>query len=658
MRRTVLAVHYQAIGPDMPFTLESALHYRRVKMLFDRGFLPDVDPAIQHPEGIRIREIDAVASEPVQAWLARWFPEHMPFPDRIRWIEAGWYCLGIPLLALALRIWTGSWLGGFTGGALYGVMLATVLRSTGQEISRENFALPFLMAAFVFAAASFRRVSLEDSVSPRQAERIPPVLFSFLFAVFMSFALTGWDMIQYVIAVITLGMSIHLIRTGPAADRRLIQLFRFLTGAVFLLGLLHPYHRFHGLAYSPLMIWMAGVCVAAARRDAGLSRLTSRGGGLALIIFAPVALVMLTGLTGAYGESYNHFGELLWAKIRFLNEKPDDPSLLTFYQRIMWTPALHSATWALTKWMFPLVLWVVLFAGSVAWLMTRKQPDPLARFWLLFFGVSVIAYVIFVRFHVFAGLGVAVCAGWMVAGLSLRGPVWRVAALLVAGLLIVAEARHTWTERERMGRPNVYYDEMQKLADWLRKEVAPEPVLANMGVSAYIGAYAKCPIVIHPKFEDPSIRRRLERYGEIMFGADELTLRDWMDDHDVRHIVYAKGEFADRQPEYQMRYFVNQLHPPDTVPARRFEQDDPSMRYFTRLWGNHKYVVYQSLDRDTEHRALLLANEGMAALQDGRLDEAEESAIESLGLDRQQSTALKVMRHVGSLREQGVQNTP
>ena len=30
--------------------------------------------------------------------------------------------------------------------------------------------------------------------------------------------------------------------------------------------------------------------------------------------------------------------------IRFLNLKPADPSLLDFNQRIMWTPALHSAT--------------------------------------------------------------------------------------------------------------------------------------------------------------------------------------------------------------------------------------------------------------------------------------------------------------------------
>ncbi len=669
IRRTVLEAQLAEIGEDMPFTLESALHYRRVKMMYDRGTLPVIDEAIQYPDGVRIREIDGVTSEPTQAFLARFFRGDIPFPSRIRWIEAGWYCLGIPLLALAIRIWTGSWVGGLAGGTLYALSIASVLRSTGQEISRENFAFPFLMAAFVFAACRLRvpsdhvldRARGHDGACP--SRDVPPVLFSLLFALFMAGALIAWDMVQYVIGFMALAMSLHVIRRGPDADRRLISLFSWLTLAVFLVGHLNTYHRFHGLPWSPLMLWLATTTLTA--HLTRLKSLTTHPPSTInhqpflhriVLIYLPVLLLLLIpDLTGSYGASYNHFAELLWAKIRFLNQKPEDPGLLNYYQRVMWVPALHSATWGLTKWLFPLALWIVLVAGAVAWPFSRKQPDPLIRFWLVFLGVSVVSYVFFVRFHIFVALSTAVLVGWLTARISLAGPVWRVAAVVLAGLVISVEARHTLDERIRMGRPNVYYDAMEELADWLREEIAPRPVLANMGISAYLAAYAKCPVAIHPKFEDPGIRKRLEHYGNLMFGADEQQLRDWMDELGINILVYAKGEFATTQPEYQMRYFANQMNPPDHVPARRFERDDETMRYFTRLWGNYKYVVYEALDGMSERRAAVLASSARNELLKGNLAGAEQFAIEALAIDRHQTDALEVMRHVGSLIEQGVE---
>ena len=376
------------------------------------------------------------------------------------------------------------------------------------------------------------------------------------------------------------------------------------------------------------------------------------------MVFGPAAFVLALGATGAYGSSYEHFAELLWAKIRFLNVKPDDPGLLTYYQRVMWVPALHSATWGLTKWMFPLLLWVVLFIAMAAWFDSLKRPDPLTSFWLIFFFVSVISYVFFVRFHVFAALSAAVLAGWLYGRYSGSSMALRGAVVLVLSFALMAEAGHTLREKKNMGRPNVYYAELDELADWLKEHVAPEPVVANMGVSAYIAAYGKCPIAIHPKFEDPTIRRRLKEFAECMFGTDEKSLRDWMDTIDTSYVVYAKGEFATEKPEYQMRYFVDRMNPPDNAPARRFEREDETMRYFKRLWGNRKYVVYQALTGVEQSAAQSAADSAMKALLEGRLPEAEELAIEALRVDRHQETALKVMRHVGSLMDQGVDVHP
>jgi len=655
VRREVLNVQFASVGADMPFTLESALHFRRVKMLFDRGQLPVIDEAIQHPEGIKIREIDSITSEPVQAFLAGLFPDSMSFSARIRWIESGWFCLSIPLLMIMMRVWTGSWLAGFISALLYAVSLASVLRSTGQEISRENFAMPWLVASYSCAALYLCR-----------PEMIRRSVWLFATGILLAMSLIAWDMIQYVLGLITLSVMAHILFRVKGFKKDVIKLYAAIVVSIFLVAVFHPYYRFHGLAYSPLMLWMIGVFIAGIYRQRHMSdsftpnnhvdsKLSWKTRWLypLLIMLGPVLLVLAVGLTGAYGTSYAHFAELLMAKIKFLNVKPADPSLMSYYQRIMWVPSLHSATWGLTLWLFPCTLWLSGLVAIVAVVITLKRPDPLIYHWILFFGVSVAAYILFFRFHVFVALAVAVLIGWMYGQMKDISILWRGLVLVVITFSIVIEARHTYEQRLAMGRPNVYYQELKELADWLREEVAPSPVLANMGVSAYIAAYGKCPIVIHPKFEDPSIRIRLQEYGELLFGSDEKSLRDWMDEHQVAYYVYSKGEFAKEKPEYQMRYFANMMNPPDSVPAKRFESDDQTLRYFTRMWGNRKYVVYKVISQQDESDAATVASQAMAALTSGELESAEVLAIEAVKLDRMQEDALRVLRHVGSLREQG-----
>lgn len=647
-RRLVVNTQFQIAGRSLPFTLESALHYRRAKILHDRGVLPEVDLAIQYPQGIRIREIDSIASEPVQVFLARLLPETMNFADKLRWIEAAWFCLSCPLLMLLLRIWTGSWMAGLFSGLLYAVSIAGVLRSTGLELARENFAIPLLLAGYVFAALYVQPSSLRYRG-----------LYGASAALFMGVSLIGWDMIQCVVMMITLGFSLHVLARGASLDRNLVKLLAWLFMGIIGVGILHPYYRYHGLLGSPLILWLAGILAFAwfqgLRRSGVADDARIRWLFPLSAIIGLVLLATLMGLGKNYSSSYGHFAELIWAKLKFLNVKPSDPGLLTFSQRIMWVPSLHSATWELTKWLFPFTFWVVLLVALAVLVRSRRRIDPMAAHWILFFGLSTLAYVFLVRFHVFVALSVSVLAGWLLGSCRTTTP-FAVRAMigLLLSFSVMAEANHTISQKEQMGRPNVYYNELEELAVWLREHVAPEPVLANMGVSAFIAAYGKCPVVLHPKFEDRFIRDRMEQYGHMMFGGSEKELRDWMDELGVKYLVYGKGEFASVSPDMQMRYFVNRMNPPDWVAARKFEREDSSLRYFTRVWGNRKYVAYSMLSRADEDASVALADEALSFLQHGRLDDAESLAVRALALDAGQSNALKVMRHVGSLKMQGV----
>ena len=66
---------------------------------------------------------------------------------------------------------------------------------------------------------------------------------------------------------------------------------------------------------------------------------------------------------------------------------------------------------------------------------------------------------------------------------------------------------------------------------------APEPVLANFGVSASILTYGKCPIILHPKFESKVIRDRVRAYGEHLFKGTEKEFRDWAEEQGAQYYV-------------------------------------------------------------------------------------------------------------------------
>jgi len=156
VRRAVLSAQYERYGRPLPFDLESALNFRYVRMLFETGALPVIDSQVQYPLGVVVRQTYETGSEYICAFLARLFPKSIALDERVRWISAGWFCLGITALILWIWWWQGSLWGAALGGAYYAFSIASVIRSTGQELSHENFALPLLIACFAVSVLADR----------------------------------------------------------------------------------------------------------------------------------------------------------------------------------------------------------------------------------------------------------------------------------------------------------------------------------------------------------------------------------------------------------------------------------------------------------------------------------------------------------------------
>ena len=150
--------------------------------------------------------------------------------------------------------------------------------------------------------------------------------------------------------------------------------------------LLNPYLRAHGFLFSPLFLCCWARC--GSQHAAVFSRLGKFTDQFFQALENPpgIALVICAAGGGTVGGTHlwhilRPLGELLAAKLRFLNVKPEDPALLTFNQRILWVPALHSATWGLTFALFPAILPAVALRWSV-WLAEKtKNAIPIYRCW-------------------------------------------------------------------------------------------------------------------------------------------------------------------------------------------------------------------------------------------------------------------------------------
>ena len=74
-RRHVLDAQRQLTADgSIPFTLESALAFRRIQLVYRDGNLPKVDQGIQYPHGVVTRETDTLGVERAYARAAKLWP--------------------------------------------------------------------------------------------------------------------------------------------------------------------------------------------------------------------------------------------------------------------------------------------------------------------------------------------------------------------------------------------------------------------------------------------------------------------------------------------------------------------------------------------------------------------------------------------------------
>ncbi len=678
-------------GLDLPFTRESALAFRRVRMAAEAGRLPRHDPGVMHPEGIDPYQTYEISREWVYPALLRLTPRGWPLAERVRWLEVAWFSLGIAAMYAWLRLHTGSRWAGTVAAGLWACSFGAVVRSTGLELSGDTFALPLVLGHFALDAAAGRAGSGRTRVGWAVAS-----------ALALAAAACSWDLVQVVILLRALVFIVHHIARGrpePGWGWR----WGLPSVAVLLAAVLNPYLRHqHALASPGYLLTLAGLLAAALPLHAGARDRWVRLGTVAVVVGVGL------GLGAMYRDHYGHFRELMVAVIRFRNQKPEDPSLLTYEQRILWVPPLNPPTLLLTRAFFP-SLWFVLPALALAGLRNpgrrvriavwvwialvfvspylvglaggAESPNPWLTRTLTFLMVgvlpalalvgavrlgaslrivawgwivAVLAYGLFVKFHLFAALFAAPLAG-LAAARGLSGPRRRgiVEITVLLALSLTWESLNTVARAQGTISRAVEYADLKELVGWFGPDLPPAPVVANFPVSGPLLAYADTPIVLHPKFEQRGIRDRVRAYGEALFKGTEETFRDWVDDHEAVYYVHGIGEFASWGIPGQMRYMVDAVDAGPETAARILEQaaqEGRDTRYFRFERGNRKYAVFSMLTRADQRRAetwMVTARDNLAR---GEWRMAELAAERALALDPHTPGAMDLLATVDRIR--------
>ncbi len=621
----------------MPFTRESAMMYSYALDVAEGRGIPEYDNRLAGLDKVRVSEQDSVGLEYFIGYGYRLKKHFSPpgkqnlecedNPDFTSWARFQmrlWISLTAGLILLWLiqmrcRTWTAV-----AGALLYAVAPAAIARATGQDLIRELFCIPFIVLFFLLYSSWMAR--------PRRLKLI--LSGGAIFA-----ALATWDMSQLIFALWGV-YEIARILAGGILNRKRKYFLIFIYLSAVVASVTVPYLRVHGFIVSPAMALVFPLLLILS-----LPKVTRLGLAKKIAVFAVSAILLGVFWAVAvkftpFKGNYNHFLSLVISKVKFMNVKPADPSLLDFDSRILWTPALHSATCGILRAIFPAgIYFLAILAAIHIWMNRRRRSIYSINAGMpLFMSIAFfILFIFMVRFHVICTifLCVSICLLFNTVYENTRTKKWRVVLALAFLLTLAGEMDISLKLVQAGGRSyeGEYPTETEGLVRWFREaDLKGRTILCNFTLSPMLKGYCGSRVVLLPKFELPQTRNDVEEYYEIMFKGTENKLRDFCGKYDVEFIIYDRGYNAPPYP-YSARYCANAVNFGNECPVFRFYQNSEKkkLRYFYEVYPpkkyeitKSKYTVFMVISKDDSDDALKYVAEGRKALKEHNIMKALE----------------------------------
>ncbi len=600
---------------DATFWMESAQRFRYVRMVAAGEAIPDVDVAMQAPDGY-VPWSDTILQELLHGELYRRFAD--PETDDLaatvrrntRLLSAS---AVVPMALLCLAV-TRRRDAALLGALLWAVALPVAERGTGTVFFREDLAVPVLLWHLGFLALWAR--------SHRWWQAL-------VAGVFLAAALLLWKVVAFYVLLLVgfLGTAHWLGRaeTKVLLAGTLLLLLPPLAACWLPFSLLHD-------SFATSTAMLAGGAVAIGM----IASLRTPGRPVVGLPVAAVAFVALRFLLPAEA-GYSHAWETIAAKLTHLGVKPDDPLELTFGARHYWTGNYESPTlplllrnwpWlaltALPGLAYALWWWSPRFLKSFR-LEDQIPPKPPTKLWegfgpaepllglashfviwlLLSFGGS---YLLFRKFQLLAAIPLVVLAALGFAAPQRRRRLLR-AAILAGVVLVAAHGRGVLPElapnraSAQAWNPVAVWTAgmFDELARALPDVVpADEPVLASFVVSPFILTYSERPTVLHCFFEG-DVLERYERITQARFGTEEELWEaaraygaKWYV-HEAHHVLRTDGRMS-------QRYVAGQMDWPHEAAVTKMQFAPERLRRFALAWENEAFRIFRVLDEGQRRR--------------------------------------------------------
>jgi len=593
-------------GPDDTFWMESAQRFRYVQMVADGGEIPRVDTHLQTPEGYP-PFADTVVQEWLYGRLARLFAEEdeslAAFVRRTTRAVSASALVPMALLAFAITRRRDAAL---LAALLFGLCLPVAERGTGAVIFREDLAWPVMLWHLGFLALWARRPSIVRALPA---------------GVLLLLSLLLWKVVTfYCLLLVAFLVAVFLTRRMEPRDVALGTLGIFgppALGVLLPLSLAHD----HFATSTPMIVAIA--LLIAALLAWRVERIPWKGVGVVLLVLIGLGRVLLPGESG-----YDHAWETILAKIQTLDQKPLDPTELSFHARHYWTGNYESPTLRRLARDWP---WLGLLAvpGLIALAreLRGRAPDPMLRppptkllegdgpldplpsglalFTLWLVGGFIAVYLLFSKLVLFAATALAVLAALGFAAPVRLRRVRRFMLVLVTlgvvlhGLRIAPSLEGLFvTEEEEDGWSSTVVftsESFAELSSWLGANTQPsESMLASFIISPFLATYVNRPTVLHCFFEG-DLLGRLERVINARFGSED-ELWEAARAYEARWYIHEPHHLFRTDPRMAQRYIADEMQwPADSVLAR-MQYAPEELEHFELAWENDWFRVFRVLE--------------------------------------------------------------
>ena len=546
----VLAVKLYHWAPGTYFTSDPAFRFRYMRTFAAGEKVPRLDRPAQWPEGVdtgRSFFLTQDAFIGLSYRLLRPVIRGTHPQNFLRWHVSIWSSLSLLLVYFWARRAFGSRAGALLAAAVYAFALPIYIRTCGNYL-REDFVLPILFFAL------YCQLRVLQGGGWRWAL---PAAASF------ALALVSWHASSFLYFFAVLPLAAAAVTSAEA--KNVARAAGALVAAA-LVAYLHPALREKAFLASPSFALACAVTaaalVASRRRLRWWQRLAALG--------ALFAVAFGLGRPFAAAGEYSHIYLMIFYKIRYLGVKPADPMALPLAAREIWagpanSPSLPAAAVLLGAPLAiaaaPLVRNIKKFARGFA-----APAGSFGAATLAFFILFGLLYAGYNRFSVVFVFFVAVCAGGYIGlASSRRALAWLIIPAVLLPLEAVKAFRYEdrpwpWTgllkaaaESESGYATNVG-DEEWRVVRWFGRQPdrAEAAVLAPIAASATLLTYAGTPIVLHPIYEAPGMRGKVDECWRAIFRGEEDFYRV-CEKYDVSYVAYHAAFIMNRGPD-SIRY--------------------------------------------------------------------------------------------------------